>query len=320
MAWVDFLPGQVNSPSTTLTGDINDVVDVIPVAELGVFPAAPGLAVIGTGNTAETILYAAKSAATGAGNLTGCTRAYDSDGTYGVAASWSTGETIARNFCAHDFETICGNIEDHSSRHESGGDDTIKLDALAAPDDSTTLNASTSLHGLILKATAPAAGIRNVVAIDNAETVYKNTALVDNTNPEALGTASPGTSLVAARRDHVHTLPKGGVLSWSEVTGTTQALAVNTGYILNHATTMIVATLPSTAALGDVIRIVGKGAAMWKVAQNASQYIRFAGLTTTTGTGGYLQAENAYDCIEIMCTTANNGWTVISSIGNIVVV
>ena len=320
MAWVDFLPGQVNSPSTTLTGDINDVVDVIPVAELGVFPAAPGLAVIGTGNTAETILYAAKSAATGAGNLTGCTRAYDSDGTYGVAASWSTGETIARNFCAHDFETICGNIEDHSSRHESGGDDTIKLDALAAPDDSTTLNASTSLHGLILKATAPASGIRNVVAIDNAETVYKNTALVDNTNPEALGTASPGTSLVAARRDHVHTLPKGGVLSWSEVTGTTQALAVNTGYILNHATTMIVATLPSTAALGDVIRIVGKGAAMWKVAQNASQYIRFAGLTTTTGTGGYLQAENAYDCIEIMCTTANNGWTVISSIGNIVVV
>ena len=320
MAWVDFLPGQVNSPSTTLTGDINDIVDVIPVAELGVFPAAPGLAVIGTGNTAETILYAAKSAATGAGNLTGCTRAYDSDGTYGVAASWSTGETIARNFCAHDFETICGNIEDHSSRHESGGDDTIKLDALAAPDDSTTLNASTSLHGLILKATAPASGIRNVVAIDNAETVYKNTALVDNTNPEALGTASPGTSLVAARRDHVHTLPKGGVLSWSEVTGTTQALAVNTGYILNHATTMIVATLPSTAALGDVIRIVGKGAAMWKVAQNASQYIRFAGLTTTTGTGGYLQAENAYDCIEIMCTTANNGWTVISSIGNIVVV
>jgi len=110
------------------------------------------------------------------------------------------------------------------------------------------------------------------------------------------------------------------VFTWAEVTGTTQALAVNTGYILNHATTMVVATLPSTAAVGDVIRIVGKGAAMWKVAQNASQYIRFAGLTTTTGTGGYLQAENRDDCIELLCTVANNGWTVISSIGNIVVV
>ena len=193
------------------------------------------------------------------------------------------------------------------------------LDGVAAPTDVTTLDASTTAHGLILKATAPAAGIRNVVAIDNAETVYKNTALVDDTNPEALGTASPGTSLVAARRDHVHTLPKGGVLSWSEVTGTTQACAVNVGYILNNAA-LVTATLPASAAVGDVIRIVGKGVGMWKVAQNASQYIRFAGLTTTTGTGGYLQAENAYDCIEIMCTTANVGWIVISSMGNIVVV
>lgn len=253
----------------------------------------------------------------------------------------------------------------HHTTHESGGGDAIKLDDLSAPDDNTHLDASTSKHGLLLKATAPAANELNVVGIANGETAYANKALFDATNPEALGTVGPGTATVAARRDHVHTMPtldgvaapsdvttlnvsasahglcpkfpnnsttffrgdgtyaappKGGVLTWSEVTGTTQALAVNTGYILNHATTMIVATLPSTAAVGDVIRIVGKGAAMWKVAQNASQYIRFAGLTTTTGTGGYLQAENAYDCIEIMCTTANNGWTVISSIGNIVVV
>ncbi len=154
--------------------------------------------------------------------------------------------------------------------------------------DVTTNDASTTKHGFAPKATAPAAGIRNVVAIDNGETVYKNVALA-------------------------------GIYSWSEVTGTTQACAVNTGYILNNAA-LVTATLPATAAVGDVIRIVGKGAGMWKLAQNASQYIRFAGLTTTTGTGGYLQAETAYDCIEIMCTTANNGWTVISSIGNILVV
>ena len=104
-----------------------------------------------------------------------------------------------------------------------------------------------------------------------------------------------------------------------EVTGTSQACEVNTGYILNNAA-LVTATLPATASVGDVIRIIGKGSGMWKLAQNASQYIRFAGLTTTTGTGGYLQAETAYDCIEIMCTTANNGWTVISSIGNILVV
>lgn len=73
--------------------------------------------------------------------------------------------------------------------------------------DVTTVNASTSKHGFLLKATAPASGVRNVVAIDNGELVYKNTALVDSTNPAALGTVAPGTSLVAARRDHVHANP-----------------------------------------------------------------------------------------------------------------
>ena len=148
--------------------------------------------------------------------------------------------------------------------------------------DNTTLNVSASAHGLCPKFP------------DNTTTFFR------------------GDGTYAAP-------PQGGVLSWSEVTGTTQSCAVNTGYILNNAA-LVTATLPATASVGDVIRIVGKGAGMWKLAQNASQYIRFAGLTTTTGTGGYLQAETAYDCIEIMCTTANNGWTVISSIGNIEVV
>ena len=39
----------------------------------------------------------------------------------------------------------------HASRHQSGGADAIKLDNLSAPDDNTDLNASTSVHGLLLK-------------------------------------------------------------------------------------------------------------------------------------------------------------------------
>jgi hypothetical protein len=42
-------------------------------------------------------------------------------------------------------------FDDHSARHESGGADAIKLDDLAAPDDVTDLNASTSAHGLLRK-------------------------------------------------------------------------------------------------------------------------------------------------------------------------
>ena len=39
----------------------------------------------------------------------------------------------------------------HASRHASGGADAIKLDDLAAPDDNTDLNATTSAHGLLPK-------------------------------------------------------------------------------------------------------------------------------------------------------------------------
>lgn len=84
------------------------------------------------------------------------------------------------------------------------------LDALAAATDIETANATTSAHGLLLKATAPASGLLNVVGIANGETVYANKALFDNTNPAALGTAAPGTSLIAARRDHVHPAPASG--------------------------------------------------------------------------------------------------------------
>jgi len=84
----------------------------------------------------------------------------------------------------------------------------IKLDDFASPEDNTDLNATTSYHGLLLKATAPSAGLRNVVAIDNTETAYTNKALFDATLPAALGTAAVGVAMTAARRDHVHTLPK----------------------------------------------------------------------------------------------------------------
>jgi len=42
-------------------------------------------------------------------------------------------------------------ISAHASAHQAGGADSIKLDNLAAPDDNTDLDFSTSLHGLVPK-------------------------------------------------------------------------------------------------------------------------------------------------------------------------
>lgn len=84
-----------------------------------------------------------------------------------------------------------------------------KLDDFATPDDNTDLNANTTNHGLLLKATAPAAGLYNYVGITNGETAYTNKALFDATVPstQAFGdAAAAGSAAVAARRDHTHAM------------------------------------------------------------------------------------------------------------------
>jgi len=85
-----------------------------------------------------------------------------------------------------------------------------KLDDFATPDNNTDLDANTTNHGLLLKATAPAAGLYNYVGITNGETAYTNKALFDATVPstQAFGdAAATGSAAVAARRDHKHAMP-----------------------------------------------------------------------------------------------------------------
>lgn len=107
--------------------------------------------------------------------------------------------------------------------------------------------------------------------------------------------------------------------TWTEVTGTSQSAAVNSGYIANNAA-LVTITLPTTAALGDVLEVVGKGAGLWRIAQNASEIIHFGNIDTTTGTGGYLEATNRRDSIRLVCTVADTEWTVTSSQGTITIV
>lgn len=108
-------------------------------------------------------------------------------------------------------------------------------------------------------------------------------------------------------------------LNWVEVTGTTVSMQENEGYILNNAA-LVTATLPVTCALGLRIRVAGKGAGGWTVAQNAGQTIIFGNQSTTTGGAGSLSSTNQYDCVELLCITADTDFLVLSTIGNITVV
>jgi len=107
--------------------------------------------------------------------------------------------------------------------------------------------------------------------------------------------------------------------SWNEVVGTSQALAAENGYIMNNAG-LVTGTLPAACSVGDVIKVVGKGAGGWAIAQNASQTIHFGVTDTTTGVGGSLASTQQYDVVELLCITANTDFLVLSSIGNITVV
>lgn len=111
----------------------------------------------------------------------------------------------------------------------------------------------------------------------------------------------------------------GGSPVWTEVTGTTQTAAVMSGYIANNGA-LVTITLPATAIVGDRVAVAGKGAGMWRLSQNASQVIHFGMTDTTTGTGGYLAATHKYDCVELLCVTANTDWVVRSSMGSITIV
>ncbi len=103
----------------------------------------------------------------------------------------------------------------------------------------------------------------------------------------------------------------GSGYSWTEVTGTSQSMAVNNGYIANNAG-LVTLTLPSSASVGDTVILQGKGSGLFKIAQNSGQTIRFGNVSTTTGVGGSLTAVNQYNSIELLCITTNTDWSVLT--------
>jgi hypothetical protein len=95
-------------------------------------------------------------------------------------------------------------------------------DASITTTDVTTNNASTTKHGWMLKAVAPASGLINVAGIGNGETIYSMKPLFDATDPstQAPGdSAAVGSATVTARRDHKHNMSGFAATSGNTFTG-----------------------------------------------------------------------------------------------------
>lgn len=138
--------------------------------------------------------------------------------------------------------------------------------------------------------------------------------LIGNTgNTPTLNTLTAGTGITISNTAGSITISgTGSGYTWTEVTGTSQAMAADSGYIANNAG-LVTLTLPSTAAVGTSVIVQGKGAGGWRIAQNSGQTIRFGSVSTTTGVAGNLSSTNRYDSVELLCITANTDWAVLTA-------
>lgn len=109
---------------------------------------------------------------------------------------------------------------------------------------------------------------------------------------------------------------KGGGFAWTTVSGTSATMQSSSGYISDNGS-LVTLTLPAVSKVGDTIKITGKGAGGWRVAQGAGQSINVGANTSTTGATGHIDSTNAADGVEMICITEDVTWNVIGFVGTI---
>lgn len=105
--------------------------------------------------------------------------------------------------------------------------------------------------------------------------------------------------------------------TWTDQTTTPVTLAVNNGYIADNAG-LVTLNIPATAAVGSEFTISGKGAGGWLLQANTGQTIHLGNQTTSSA--GSLASTNQWDCIKIVCVTANTVFNTLYAVGNLTVV
>ncbi len=106
---------------------------------------------------------------------------------------------------------------------------------------------------------------------------------------------------------------------WNLVTGTTQQIANNNGYVPRNVA-LTTFTLPLTANVGDVFEIRGyAGTGGWKINQNANQQIYVGNRSSIVGVTGYIASSLATNSALVTCIDNDNIFSVVP-VGNLTIV
>lgn len=140
---------------------------------------------------------------------------------------------------------------------------------------------------------------RDDVVIDKQITAIHDVAATLTDVDTALPTS-------AAIIDYVAGVVADYTLAWSTVADDNQTAAVWNGYVCNSAADLQTWTLPATAALGDVIEFVGKGAGKFEVVPAAGDNIVCGGVVGAAAGG--LVADTATCAVRLVCSVADTTW------------
>lgn len=238
------------------------------------------------------------------------------------------------DFCADDDSRLSNarTPTSHASSHISTGSDPIATAVASGASGLMSGSDKTKLDGIASGANnyslpTASSGVLGGIKVGSRLTITDGVLSADEQGGSyTLPTASADTlggvkigSGITITDGVISASGGGGGITWNEVTGTSQTAAADNGYIANNSS-LVTITLPATCAIGKTIRIAGKGAGMWKVAQNAGQTIYFGDQNSTSGTAGYIAARYQYDAVELLCITANTTFLVIGNVGNLDVI
>lgn len=156
-------------------------------------------------------------------------------------------------------------------------------------------------------------GIKNVT--DNSKTIV---ASVNSTF--TIGHILTASDTAGTITDSGVTIAAIAGLTWVDEGVSVVGMLPNQGYIIDDGASLVTLTLPAVCAQGVEMSIAGKSSGGWLIAQNASQIIHFGNAPTSVGAGGSLASTNQYDCVNLLCITANTTFLVLNAVGSLTVV